>query len=513
MFGGTRGGGKSDCLLGRQIRGAELWGWKWNGLIIRRKYKDFAELRRRIDELIALGMPAERIGGEQQPNYIKFANGARITMVAVKQLNNIADYLGHQYTEISIDEASSIPFIAQLIEKLKGCLRSPHGVPCHMFLTGNPGGAGANSIKMMYIKKAPPNTVFMDHVGESAIFIPSSLADNKILCDMDPTYVRRLQSIKDPALRAAWLLGDWDSFTGQAFDFSREFHVIPWQTIPDYAPIYTTFDWGFGAPFSHAWWWVDGDNRVYRFAEWYGWDGVTPNIGIRMEDSKIADGIIEREKKLKLKGKDIIRLASHDCWNKKPDYQGGGQGPSTAEVFTRKGLYLTKADPSRHLKIRQFRERLKVNFLNLEEIAHILGLSPIDHDLYGHVWEDAGHSVIREKDLVERARALRMQLKWPPPMMLVYENCEQFIRTIPDLCVDDMDVEDIDTDLEDHIYDDAAQICLARPMSLELPTVLQMPNMAEIFVDKIESEEAVDPLLEMLGLDGQGEELYDDFDF
>jgi hypothetical protein len=106
-----------------------------------------------------------------------------------------------------------------------------------------------------------------------------------------------------------------------------------------------------------------------------------------------------------------------------------------------------------------------------------------------------------------------MQLKWVPPMMLVYENCEQFIRTIPDLCVDDMNVEDIDTDLEDHIYDDAAQICMARPIALELPTQFEMPNLAAIFVDKIESDDVIDPLMEVYGLDGQGEELYDDYDF
>ena len=61
--------------------------------------------------------------------------------------------------------------------------------------------------------------------------------------------------------------------------------------VPEYAPIYMTFDWGFGAPFSVGWWWVDADGRLIRFAEWYGWNGEI-NKGLRLEDSRIAEGII-----------------------------------------------------------------------------------------------------------------------------------------------------------------------------------------------------------------------------
>lgn len=465
FFGGTRGGGKSDCAIGRQIHGAELYGSWWNGLMIRRKYKDFAEIRRRIDELIAMGMPAERTGGENQTNYIKFSNGARLTLTAVKELKQIDDYLGHQYTEISIDEAPSFPFIAQLIDKVRGCLRSPHGVPCHLFMTGNPGGPGANSVKMLYIKKAPPNTPFKNGLT-TAIFIPSSLADNKILCDKDPSYVNRLQSIKDPALRAAWLLGDWDAFIGQAFDFSRDYHVIPWRPIPRGAPLYMTYDFGFGAPFSVGWWWVDAEGRLYRFAEWYGWDGETPNVGCRLEDSRVGQGIKDKEERLGITGQNIIRLTSHDCFNRKPDYKGGGQGPPTAETWAHMGIYVIKADPSRHLKIRQFRERMKVEYLNLDVIAVRLGLKPHEDPLQGHVWLDASANVVWEQKLIEMARMKGMQLQYVRPMLQVYDTCIHFIRTIPDLCVDENNVEDIDTDQEDHVYDEAAQVCMARPMAL-----------------------------------------------
>lgn len=420
FFGGSRGGGKSDCAIGRHIRGAEKYGQHWNGLFIRRKYKDLDEVRRRIDELIADGLPAERIGGQQQTNTVKFRNGAILKLVAVQRIEQVDDFQGHQYTEITVDESTNFPFIFQMVDKLNGCLRSPHGVPCRMFFTGNPGGPGHNAVKQLFIEPAGPNTVFYDDAGESRIFIPSFLDDNHILCENDPKYVRRLKSISDPVLRKAWLDGDWDVFIGQAFNFSREKHVIKsiWP-IPEYAPIYTTFDWGFGKPFSFGWWWVDQYNRLYRFAEWYGWDG-TPDNGLRLTDSQIAEGIVERERKLGIAGREIIRYAGHDSFNRKPDYKGGGQGKSTSEVFAEHGIFVTPADSTRHLKIRQFRERL---------VTEIDGV----------------------------------------PMVLVYDTCKHFIRTIPSLCMDENKPEDIDTDQEDHVYDESAQIFMARPVSMELP--------------------------------------------
>ena len=39
------------------------------------------------------------------------------------------------------------------------------------------------------------------------------------------------------------------------------------------------------------------------------------------------------------------------------------------------------------------------------------------------------------------------------PMMYVFENCVNFIRTIPALIYDSVNVEDIDSSGEDHIYD------------------------------------------------------------
>ncbi len=49
------------------------------------------------------------------------------------------------------------------------------------------------------------------------------------------------------------------------------------------------------------------------------------------------------------------------------------------------------------------------------------------------------------------------------PMLFVSAHCRDFIRTVPVLPHDPMRPEDIDTDAEDHIADEARYACMSRP--------------------------------------------------
>lgn len=49
-------------------------------------------------------------------------------------------------------------------------------------------------------------------------------------------------------------------------------------------------------------------------------------------------------------------------------------------------------------------------------------------------------------------------------MFYVFNNCKHFIRTIPMLCYDEHKLEDIDTDMEDHIADEWRYACMSRPI-------------------------------------------------
>ncbi len=155
-----------------------------------------------------------------------------------------------------------------------------------------------------------------------------------------------------------------------------------------------------------------------------------PNVGIRLTDPQVAEGILMREKKMGILGKVSRRIAGPDCFRKKPDYKGGGQGPATVDEFiayTRRldviekygevDLRITPGDADRERKIRQFRNRL----------------------------------------VIQKDGSL--------PMLVVYDDCKAFIRTIPALCNDDVNPEDyLEDGQEDHVYDEACHICQYFPV-------------------------------------------------
>lgn len=427
----------TQAAIGRQVRGAAKWGPQWNGLMIRKKYKQLAGLRRDFDELIRNGMPAERVGGDRETNYIRFSNKAVITLASIPDLKTAGDYQGHGITEVSIEEAAEYAFIAELIDRMQGALRSGGGVPSSMFMTGNPGGPGAAPLKAMFMTKddgsrRKPKKVFKSG-GISRVYIPSNTIDNKILMANDPTYLERLESIKDPILRKAWLDGDVDIVIGRAFTLHPKNIMEPIWPIPPHVPIIMGFDWGHGAPFSVGWYWVDERGGLIRFAEWYGMAGINqPNKGLRLTDKQIAHGILEREHDMRIGDRRITRLAGHDCANKKPNYTTGMPGPSTVEEFievandqkTRSefgdvDLTLITRKPDKLDKMKQFRERLYVS-------------------------EDP-------KEF---------------PMLRVYSSCKQFIRIIPTLSMDDTNQEQLEKGQEDHIFDETSLVCMSRPIGL-----------------------------------------------
>jgi hypothetical protein len=46
-------------------------------------------------------------------------------------------------------------------------------------------------------------------------------------------------------------------------------------------------------------------------------------------------------------------------------------------------------------------------------------------------------------------------MKPEEPRLFVFDNCRRFICTVPSLPRDDRDIDDVDTDAEDHVGDEA----------------------------------------------------------
>ena len=425
LFGGSAGPGKSYALRMEAL----IWALRIPKLQIYFFRRTYPELEKNHILPSLDCFPADVGEYKKGDKRWEFVNGSRIHFCHAQHEKDIFAYHGAEIHLLLIDELTTFTEfqIKYLLNRTRCTLDIPeryrHKIP-GFIACSNPGGVGHNFVKSRWVDFAEPFELKRGPSSEAGMlrqYIPGLLEDNPILMERDPGYKFRIEAMPEP-YRSAYLYGNWDIFIGQAFAFDYRHHVCKPMPVPNNAPLYMTFDWGFGKPFSVGWWWIDQDGRAYRFAEWYGCLDGSPDTGIRMTDNEIAQGIKEREEKLGIKGRTITRLCDPTCFNKKPDYKGGGQGPSTAEEFAKLGIMLTPGDPSRILKIRQFHERLK-----------------------------------KPKD-------------GTAPMLQVYDTCLDFIRTIPLLQQDKNNVEDVDTKLEDHIYDEASLLFMARPISMVIQT-------------------------------------------
>jgi len=416
LFGGARGGGKSYGILGDWVQHASRYGNNARGILFRKTYPEFEEILDQSERIFPFLGARYRVSSKSW----RFPDGALLKFAYLERDQHASRYQGKQYTWMGFEELGNWPNSTP-IDALKACLRSPHGVPVRWVATANPGGVGHNWIKSRFILPAPALTPFHDPTTDTwRTFIPSKLQDNPILMQADPRYADRLRGVGAEWLVEAWLSGNWDIVAGGMFDdiWKIDRHVLPAFPIPKTWKIDRAFDWGSTKPFSVGWWAEsDGspapDGRqfkkgtLFRIAEWYGWNGKKPNEGTRQLAVDVARGIREREKAMGFK---VLN------------------GPADPSIFGTE---------------------------NGNNIAADMALPSAHHP--GVVWERGEAKPGSRKTGWEKIRKmLQASLTTPmeDPGLFVFDNCRQFIRTVPTLPRDAKDPDDVDSDAEDHIGDE-----------------------------------------------------------
>lgn len=436
LYGGAAGGGKSCAIVADAfLRCAYHPGSR--AYLFRRTYP---ELR---DTLIKEALSRYPQGYGRYAATVHdwvFPNGSVICFRHCNGPNDKYKYQGAEIDFLYIDELTT--FEKDVVDYLKTRVRSTKrkNIKPVVRYASNPGNIGHAWVKEKFIDPG--------HFGESIVkteysdvlkrnrrytqkYIPALLTDNPHLQD---DYVFELER-KPAALRDALLHGNWDAFEGQVFTEWKNdpngylsrigTHVIEPFEIPLNWNRYMSFDHGFSKPFSVGWWAMDYEGRAYRYREWYGNNGE-PNVGMQITPMEIVDGILSRETEERRNNIYINRVADPAIFNR-------SSGKSVAEQMQgnelRPGISFIDGDNNRLAGKMEFHERLR--------------------------FDEQGK-----------------------PMMYVFNTCRDFIRTIPTLPYSIKVFEDVDSEAEDHIYDETRYFLMMNPLKSErkMPVRVRIPG-------------------------------------
>jgi hypothetical protein len=143
--GGTRGGGKTDGVLGKWSLKEKQFGSAFNAIMFRKttvSAEDAIERSREIYEPLGAHFNNSRLRW-------RMPNGGRVSFAYLETVKDADQYQGRNVTDIWVEEAGLYES-PDPIDRLFGVLRSAHDVPTQIILTGNPGGAGQHWIRHRY---------------------------------------------------------------------------------------------------------------------------------------------------------------------------------------------------------------------------------------------------------------------------------------------------------------------------------------------------------------------------
>ena len=424
LYEGTRGPGKTDALIMDFAQHVgEGYGPAWRGVLFRETYPQLSDVIARTKKWFTLIFPEAKYNATQS-KWV-FPEGEELLFRHMSNPDDYWKYHGHEYPWIGWEELTNWVDGA-CYEAMKSTNRSSTpGVPKKYRSTCNPWGPGHNYWKTYFIDPAPPMTKIYNSAGEIRMRIHGSIIENKILLKANPEYLTLLDGLTDPNQRKAWREGDWDIvaggyFTDVWYPDKQVTEPITDKMVPQGWQWRRSFDWGSSKPASLGIYLIsDGtplkDGRhfprgsIIRVEEWYACE-------------KNSRGITVPDKGLKLSNRDIGRYIQQISGDRR--YYGCIADPS---IFTEQG------GPSIY-------EQIKKGYPGL-------------------------HFARADNDRIAGWQTMRMMLsesmrdKPESPGLWICSNCVEWLRTVPVLMRDDKKLDDIDTNMEDHIGDECRYMC------------------------------------------------------
>lgn len=387
-YGGSKGSGKSYLIRAWQmIRRNKYPGT--SGVIIR---KTFPELLTNHIKRMWVEYPGLFQYYKSSEKVIEFPNGSSLYFRHLQTTDDVYNFQGSEYEDISIDEATQHTEETFSILRTSNRTTSPIIRP-KMLLTFNPGGIGHMWVKRLFIDKDYlPN----ENPGDYA-FVQAYIADNPKLLENDPGYLDRLKALPENK-RRAYLEGDWNAFEGQFFTMWRpEKHIktppfklndIPSSFIP-----YLAWDEGVRAPRAVYLLIQDNDGILHVVYEYYKTNELAAEAAFKIRSDLKDLGCYK-----------FVKERGLLVYDPSMDIKSNQTGTATSDVVA--GILEIQKTPGNNSRAEGFR-RFQ------EYLSHT---------------------------------------EYSEPLMRISPACQNLIRTLPQMIYAD-GKEDIDTDAEDHAAD------------------------------------------------------------
>lgn len=473
LLSGERGAMKTDTQLMRFRRRVGIgYGAFWRGIIFDREYKNLEDIITKSKRWFPQFKDGARFLESASSLKWVWPTGEELLFRVAKNEEDYWNYHGHEYPFIGWNELTKYP-TPKVYDMMMSTNRSsftlekdapridpevyrttgekvhdPKGIPdpdlppmpLEVIATTNPYGPGHNWVKKRFIDPAPygvpvitktrifdPKTKQDIDVEKVQVTIFGSWTENIYL---SPEYIAELHNEKDENRRKAWLNGDWDIVAGGAFDdvWNKAKQVKRRFVVPEGWRIDRSFDWGSSHPFSVGWWaeangeeakivHPDGSIEIFcppkgsliRIFEWYGTKDIGTNDGLRLSAKKVAEGI-----------RDIEIALLQAGW--------------------------IKTQPKAGAADNQIRNVTEKDVETIEKKMSDVGIKWIKSD------KSAGSRI----NGLELARTMLENASEGAEDAGLYfmDCCRSTLAILPTLPRDPKNMDDVDTDSEDHIWDD-----------------------------------------------------------
>lgn len=444
---GTRGGGKTDVLLVDFAQHVgQGFGPAWRGILFRETYPQLADVVAKSEKWFRQIFPGAKFNRSKMQ--WEWPNGEMLLFRHMQRPEDYWGYHGHEYPWIGWEELTNWA-TDECYKLMFACCRSSSSkVPRKVRATTNPYGIGHNWVMSRFELQGQwwktiviPEPKDVDGRPEPPrASIHSHIDENKILLQADPHYKTSITAAaSNKAMAQAWADGSWDLIAGGMFDdvWDPNRNNVPDFAVPPSWKIDRAFDWGSSKPFSVGWYaQSDGSDLLlkngkvmstvrgdlFRVREWYGWTGKA-NEGKRMLAVDVAKGIIEREV---LWGWRTVRGTRVF------------PGPADSSIYVTENGICIALDMDKPIR------------LDGNAVYHGVTWTPADKRPGSRKlgWEAA-------RKMIRNARAAQPgQPREKPGLFVVAQHCPQFLRTVLSLPRDPKDLDDVDTDAEDHIGDE-----------------------------------------------------------